>query len=86
MSEAQTKCVCNDETMHKDNTCMKCGQIWSRQLEYHERVAKCPEHRFKIAICGPGTLDCLCKVCEDNGWYVETSGHGFMPNIEIKRK
>lgn len=88
MSETQqtNECICNDESKTKECTCMNCQTVWSRGLDHHERVSKCPQHRMSIAICGGATRDFLCQACKDNGYYVESSGGGFFPKFEIKQK
>ncbi len=79
------QCICNDESQTRTQNCLNCKNDWTRPLDHHERVSKCPEHRNMIAICSPGYR--LCPTCTEQGYYIKGKSYsmGMMMDYEIKK-
>ena len=76
---------CNDETQEKTLTCFRCEAQWQILTEFHDRVARCPQHYRSRAVCG-GSAE-LCKECRDQGFYLERNFNcrSFGGNFVIKQ-
>jgi len=67
MEQEEGTCRCDDATLSKQQSCSECDATWTRLLKPHERVAACPLHRDRIAICWPARPRCAaCRGAQAN--------------------
>ena len=73
------ECCCEDITLSKENVCAECGGSWRSAVPYHERVARCPQHKDRVAICSPGKPRCPTCIRQER---VQTLANLFHRHFE----
>ncbi len=74
------ECKCYPKGSMKVITCKKCQSEWMEQMNDIDRRYPCEGHRIKPMM--PDIhIPRLCKICIDEGYYVER--YGWFPKFTI---